>query len=127
RRARGDGVFPLWLRAALRAVGWRRGRERLQRAWPSLCEPAARGLRLPPTGRARIGCGSRGDGGRDRRAGGGGAGMSLEPDSVRRVYEGSVLGLTVERWGEHEREIVEHPGGRGDRRRRRRGIRDARP
>jgi len=36
--------------------------------------------------------------------------MSLEPDSVRRVYEGSVLGLTVERWGEHEREIVEHPG-----------------
>jgi ADP-ribose pyrophosphatase len=26
------------------------------------------------------------------------------------VYEGSLLGLTVERWGEHEREIVEHPG-----------------
>ena len=36
--------------------------------------------------------------------------MSLEPDSVRRVYEGSLLGVTVERWGEHEREIVEHPG-----------------
>ena len=31
--------------------------------------------------------------------------MSLEPDSARRVYEGSLLGLTVERWGETEREI----------------------
>ena len=36
--------------------------------------------------------------------------MSLEPDAARRVYDGSLLGLTVERWGEHEREIVEHPG-----------------
>jgi ADP-ribose pyrophosphatase len=36
--------------------------------------------------------------------------VSLEPDAARRVYEGSLLGLTVERWGEHEREIVEHPG-----------------
>jgi len=36
--------------------------------------------------------------------------VSLEPDSARRVYEGRLLGLTVERWGEHEREIVEHPG-----------------
>jgi ADP-ribose pyrophosphatase len=36
--------------------------------------------------------------------------VSLEPDSSRRVYEGSLLGLTVERWGENEREIVEHPG-----------------
>ena len=26
--------------------------------------------------------------------------MSLEPDSVRRVYEGSLLGVTVERWGD---------------------------
>jgi ADP-ribose pyrophosphatase len=26
------------------------------------------------------------------------------------VYEGRLLGLTVERWGENEREIVEHPG-----------------
>jgi ADP-ribose pyrophosphatase len=34
----------------------------------------------------------------------------LEPDSARRVYQGSLLGLTVERWGEHEREIVEHAG-----------------
>jgi ADP-ribose pyrophosphatase len=36
--------------------------------------------------------------------------MSLEPDSARRVYEGRLLDLTVERWGGHEREIVEHPG-----------------
>ena len=36
--------------------------------------------------------------------------MSLEPDSARRVYEGSLVGLTVERWGDNEREIVEHPG-----------------
>ena len=36
--------------------------------------------------------------------------MSLEPDSSERVYEGRLLGLTVERWGENEREIVEHPG-----------------
>ena len=36
--------------------------------------------------------------------------MNFEPDSARRVYEGSLLGPTVERWGEHEREIVEHPG-----------------
>ncbi len=36
--------------------------------------------------------------------------MSLEPDSSRRAYEGRLLSLTVERWGDHEREIVEHPG-----------------
>jgi ADP-ribose pyrophosphatase len=36
--------------------------------------------------------------------------LSFEPNSARRVYEGSLLGLTVERWGDHEREIVEHPG-----------------
>lgn len=36
--------------------------------------------------------------------------MSLEPNSTRSVYEGKLLGLTVERWGEHEREIIEHPG-----------------
>jgi ADP-ribose pyrophosphatase len=34
----------------------------------------------------------------------------LEPDESRTVYEGALLDLTVERWGEHEREIVEHPG-----------------
>jgi ADP-ribose pyrophosphatase len=36
--------------------------------------------------------------------------MSPEPDSAQHVYEGRLLGLTVERWGENEREIVEHPG-----------------
>jgi ADP-ribose pyrophosphatase len=36
--------------------------------------------------------------------------VSLEPDSSRRVYQGRLLGLTVERWGKNEREIVEHPG-----------------
>jgi ADP-ribose pyrophosphatase len=36
--------------------------------------------------------------------------VSLEPDSAQRVYEGRLLGVTVERWGENEREIVEHPG-----------------
>jgi ADP-ribose diphosphatase len=36
--------------------------------------------------------------------------VSYEPDSARRAYDGRLLGLTVERWGAHEREIVEHPG-----------------
>ena len=36
--------------------------------------------------------------------------MSFAPDSSRQVYEGALLGLTVERWGEYEREIIEHPG-----------------
>ena len=36
--------------------------------------------------------------------------MTLEPDSAERVYAGSLLEVTVERWGENEREIVEHPG-----------------
>jgi ADP-ribose pyrophosphatase len=36
--------------------------------------------------------------------------VSLEPDSARRIYQGRLLGLTVERWGSYEREIVEHPG-----------------
>jgi ADP-ribose pyrophosphatase len=36
--------------------------------------------------------------------------MSLEPDSAELVWEGRLLGLTVERWGDNEREIVEHPG-----------------
>jgi len=36
--------------------------------------------------------------------------VSLTPDESRTVYEGRLLALTVERWGEHEREIVEHPG-----------------
>ena len=34
----------------------------------------------------------------------------MKPDSSRTVYDGKLLDVTVERWGEHEREIVEHPG-----------------
>src|SRR6266498_5092256 len=34
----------------------------------------------------------------------------MEPDSSRTVYEGKLFDVTLERWGEHEREIVEHPG-----------------
>jgi ADP-ribose pyrophosphatase len=34
----------------------------------------------------------------------------LQPDSARTVYDGKLFDVTVERWGEHEREIVEHPG-----------------
>ena len=34
----------------------------------------------------------------------------MEPDASRLVWEGRLLGVTVERWGEAEREIVEHPG-----------------
>jgi len=36
--------------------------------------------------------------------------VSLTPDESRRVYEGSLIDVTLERWGDHEREIVEHPG-----------------
>ena len=34
----------------------------------------------------------------------------MKPDSSRTVYDGRLIDVTVERWGEHEREIVEHPG-----------------
>jgi ADP-ribose pyrophosphatase len=34
----------------------------------------------------------------------------VRPDSSELVWRGRLLGVTVERWGEHEREIVEHPG-----------------
>jgi ADP-ribose pyrophosphatase len=36
--------------------------------------------------------------------------VSVEPDSAELVWEGRLLGLMVEQWGENEREIVEHPG-----------------
>jgi ADP-ribose pyrophosphatase len=32
------------------------------------------------------------------------------PDETRTAYEGRLVSVTLERWGEHEREIVEHPG-----------------
>ena len=34
----------------------------------------------------------------------------MQPDSSESAWRGRLLGITVERWGEHEREIVEHPG-----------------
>ena len=33
-----------------------------------------------------------------------------EPEASRLVWQGRLLGVTVERWGDTEREIVEHPG-----------------
>jgi ADP-ribose pyrophosphatase len=34
----------------------------------------------------------------------------VKPDASRSVWRGKLLEVTVERWGENEREIVEHPG-----------------
>jgi ADP-ribose pyrophosphatase len=34
----------------------------------------------------------------------------VKPDDSRTVYDGKQFGVTVERWGAHERDIVEHPG-----------------
>ena len=34
----------------------------------------------------------------------------MRPDGSRTVYDGKLVGVVVERWGEQEREIVEHPG-----------------
>jgi ADP-ribose pyrophosphatase len=34
----------------------------------------------------------------------------VRPDESRVVYDGKLFDVTVERWGDHEREIVEHPG-----------------
>jgi ADP-ribose pyrophosphatase len=34
----------------------------------------------------------------------------VNPDEARTVYDGNLIDVTVERWGDHEREIVEHPG-----------------
>jgi ADP-ribose diphosphatase len=34
----------------------------------------------------------------------------VKPDEARVVYDGKLLDVVLERWGEHEREIVEHPG-----------------
>jgi ADP-ribose pyrophosphatase len=36
--------------------------------------------------------------------------VSDGPDSSEIVYDGSLVDVTLERWGEHEREIVEHRG-----------------
>jgi ADP-ribose pyrophosphatase len=34
----------------------------------------------------------------------------VKPDESRTVYDGTLIDVTLERWGDHEREIVEHPG-----------------
>ncbi len=34
----------------------------------------------------------------------------MRPDEARTVYDGKLIGVAVERWGDHEREIVEHGG-----------------
>jgi ADP-ribose pyrophosphatase len=34
----------------------------------------------------------------------------VKPDETRTVYDGKLIDVVVERWGDHEREIVEHPG-----------------
>jgi ADP-ribose diphosphatase len=34
----------------------------------------------------------------------------MKPDATRTVYDGKLFDVTVERWGDQEREIVEHPG-----------------
>jgi len=34
----------------------------------------------------------------------------MKPDESRTVYDGKLVDVTLERWGDSEREIVEHPG-----------------
>ena len=34
----------------------------------------------------------------------------MKPDAAITVYDGKLIDVTLERWGEYEREIVEHPG-----------------
>ena len=34
----------------------------------------------------------------------------MKPDDSRTVYDGKLFDVTLERWGDREREIVEHPG-----------------
>ena len=34
----------------------------------------------------------------------------MTPDESQRVFEGQRISVDVERWGDHEREIVRHPG-----------------
>ena len=34
----------------------------------------------------------------------------MKPDRFETAWAGNLLSVTVERWGSHEREIVEHPG-----------------
>ena len=39
-----------------------------------------------------------------------GVSRDVKPDESRTVYDGTLVDVTLERWGDNEREIVEHPG-----------------
>src|SRR5512133_1064532 len=34
----------------------------------------------------------------------------MKPDESQVVYDGDLIDVTLERWGDNQREIVEHPG-----------------
>ena len=34
----------------------------------------------------------------------------MKPDESHTVYDGALIDVTLERWGDRDREIVEHPG-----------------
>ena len=34
----------------------------------------------------------------------------MKPDGSKTVYDGKLIDVVIERWGDHEREIVDHPG-----------------
>jgi ADP-ribose pyrophosphatase len=34
----------------------------------------------------------------------------VKPNDAQTAYDGDLIDVTIERWGDHEREIVEHPG-----------------
>ena len=34
----------------------------------------------------------------------------MKPDESRTVYDGKLIDVTLERWDDHEKEVVEHPG-----------------
>jgi 8-oxo-dGTP pyrophosphatase MutT (NUDIX family) len=34
----------------------------------------------------------------------------VRPDDSRRVFEGGLISVDLEQWGDHEREVVRHPG-----------------
>src|SRR5205823_2404076 len=58
----------------------------------------------------RAGRGSRVLRRRLRRGPGGPKAARVKPDSSRVAWQGKLLSVTLETWGEHEREIVDHPG-----------------
>src|SRR6478736_2528966 len=56
-----------------------------------------RGRRLAPVVRRRAAAASR-------------TSCRMKPDGSKTVYDGKLIDVVVERWGDHEREIVDHPG-----------------